>query len=86
MVDLTQACDRRVVIDPDDPDGEERDRVRGIARPHVGKLMAEVAAPRVRDVEIKHEQRDGDSEHAVGERLESTLAHLPTSRTPITTG
>jgi hypothetical protein len=59
-----------VVVDPDDPDRRERDGVGGEVRPLPAQLVREAdARPDAGDVEVEDEQRDGDRQNAVGERL-----------------
>ena len=70
-------ADHRVVVDPDDPDREERDRVRDVARPLRSQFPRQVPRARVRHVDVKHEERDRDREHAVGEGLQAGRAHDP---------
>ena len=61
-----------VVIGPDDPDRDEADRVRGVARPDAKELLAErVAAHR----EVEDQERRGKGEDPVRERLQPVLGH-----------
>ena len=83
-----------VVVDPDDPDGQETDHVCGIARPLVGQGRQQ-SLPRfhVWHLDLQDEERDGDGHDPVGERfqpgrfgypLNSLLPHVgePTSKGP----
>ena len=58
-----------VVLDPDDPDGHERNQVRGIRRPLLQQLMTQVV---VWARQVEHQQGQGDGEDAVDQGLQSS--------------
>src|SRR5262249_25071777 len=69
-----EVAEHRVVVEPHDADDREADEeggVRGPLVPQAGTEVLEVVGRGDRE----HEQRDGDREHAVTERLEASLAH-----------
>src|SRR5882757_3556889 len=63
------------MVDPDDPDREEGDDVRGVAGPLLQQFVSKLARPRRGHFEVKHQKRDRDREDAVGEGLETIRAH-----------
>ena len=73
-VDPPDQRDGVVVVHPDDPDREEARHIGEVRRPEVEQLVAEVLGRG--DRELEHEQRRGDREHAVAERLEAAGAGL----------
>ena len=65
-----------VMIHPDDPDRDEAHREPRVGRPQLQQPVRErVAAVGRRHLDLEHEQRDGDREHAIAERLQPGLAH-----------
>jgi ABC-2 type transport system permease protein len=70
----------RVVVHPDDPDGEERDRVGRVGRPDLEQSSSQVGnvLGNLR-VHVQDQQRCGDGEHAVGEGLQSVRVHRSAS-------
>jgi hypothetical protein len=75
-VGLAQAPDHHVVVDPDDPDGQERDHVGHVHLP-LADQSAEQALTwlEIGQLDIEHQQRDRHRENAVGERFEPVRAH-----------
>src|SRR5260221_3665056 len=64
------------MVDPDDPDRHEGNRVGGVARPLGGESAGEVLArSRFGNVDLQHQQRDRYSEDPVGEGLDPVGAH-----------
>src|SRR5262249_61411241 len=62
-----------VVVDPQDPDGEEADHIGEVVRPRVQQLVGERAA--ARRLQSEDQQGDCHSEHAVAERLHAPGGH-----------
>ena len=61
------------MVQPDDPDRQERSEVGEVRRPAGGEGTEEVAVGNldgVWNLEVEDEQRDGDRHHAVAERLD----------------
>src|SRR5271167_1657459 len=68
--------DQRVVVDPDDADGEEADQVGDEGRPFVVELVDQAPVSRPGHGEIEREQRDRHGDDAVAERFEPGPVHL----------
>ena len=66
-----------MVVDPDDPDHEEAHDVAGVRGPLLQQRLAEPVLGVLGHVDLQHEQRDGDREHAVAERLDPAHARRP---------
>ena len=75
-VDAAELPQDRVVVHPDDPDGEEADRVADVGGPEPDKLVREAVLAELGNLDVQDEQRRGDREHAVGERLQPGGRHL----------
>ena len=74
-IDVRRAFDlfeAGVMIDPDDPDRQERARVGGVLRPRVHERVPQPVARRV-DRDVDDEQRGRDRENAVGEGLNRVI-------------
>ena len=65
----------RVVVYPDDADGEKADRIGSVRRPLRDEQREQLSATDGRHVELEHEQGRGDSKDAVAEGLKSTRRH-----------
>ena len=78
VIRAPEPADHRVMVDPDDPDRDERSDVRGICRPLVRQLVAERVARAGRwNLDVQNQQRDRHRDHPVGEGLEPVRAHAP---------
>ena len=76
VVGGAQPADHRVVVDPDDPDRQERHDIGRVLGPVAEQRVSErVMRLDLRDVDPEHQQRDRDREHAVRERLEPVGRH-----------
>jgi hypothetical protein len=73
--------EERVVVDPPDPDDQERDGVGGVLRPRVRQRSAERTARRDHG-DVDDQQRGGDREDAVREDLEPGGLHGARSDQP----
>src|SRR3954452_22364646 len=73
-----------MVVDPDDPDRQEADGVSDVRGPQLRELVCEALVAEVRHLDVEDEERRGDREHTVGERLEprrgQRIASSPTVR------
>jgi hypothetical protein len=67
-VHAAEPVEEGVVVDPDDADGAEADDVGGVVGP-LRAQRAQQARAHVRHVQVEHQQRDGDREHAIAEGL-----------------
>jgi hypothetical protein len=67
--------DHRIVVDPDDPDRDERRYVRGVVWPlteeRVGQRLVRLDR---RHADVEHQQGDRDGDDAVGEGFEPVPA------------
>ena len=72
----TQAADHHVVVDPDDPDGQERSHVRDVHLPLADQTARQaLSGLQLRQVDVQHQQRDRHRDDSVGERLEPGRVH-----------
>jgi hypothetical protein len=68
---------------PNDPDGEEADHVRDVGRPDAHQARPHIRLPGTNlGVHVEDQQRRGDRELAVGERLQPSRAHPLYDRLP----
>ncbi len=76
-VDLGEVLEQRVMVDPDDADGGEADRVGGEGGPVIAKLVSQrlVTGTRSGHRQVQGQQGDGHGEDAVAERLEPSAVH-----------
>ena len=85
-VDAAQLPQDGVVVDPDDPDRQEADGVADVRRPQPRELVREAVLAELRHLDVEDEQRRGDREDAVGERLEPRGAQRIASRPTVRPG
>jgi hypothetical protein len=65
-VGLAQAADHHVVVDPDDPDGQERDDVGDVHLPLADQATGQaLVLLQVGQLDVEHEQRDRHRDHGV---------------------
>jgi hypothetical protein len=75
-VDGSEPAQRRMVVDPDDPDGEERHDVCREVRPLLPEPVGQRRALlRLGHSQVDHQQGDRHRDHPVGERFETRLVH-----------
>src|SRR5207237_8875837 len=67
---------QRVVIHPDDADGEEAHKVGGIRRPEAKQGADEISCVRGH-AQLEDKERSGDREDAIAEGLEAARSHGP---------
>jgi len=70
-IDVAQVREQPVVREPDAADREEARDVREVRRPLLADGPPQVVEVLRLDVDLEHEQRDRDREHAVAERLDA---------------
>src|SRR6476469_5387194 len=68
-----------MVIDPDQANQEEADRVGRVARPVLPELLGQALLADL-DMQVEHEQGDRHCHHAVAERLDASDAQSATRR------
>jgi hypothetical protein len=77
-IHFAEEVEQRVVVDPNDADGEEADRVHGVRGPLAQQGRRQAVLVGRRHAQLEHQQRGGNAEHTITEGFEPCRPHRGT--------